>query len=201
MNPKVVIASSVDRSITAQQDWSDLQARIDATPREAQIRGLFLREVLSVAGPRIAAAERRYLPFSLYPARDYMDLLLRVARLKYPGHPASKALFELGWGVYSVFASSLAGTAIFSVVNVDYSRICQLSPRAYQVTLSPGTARCVYANEGEAMVELRSVWVFPEIFHAGIWLGAMEATRVTGTIELTSHSPCDVDFKLRWQRA
>jgi uncharacterized protein (TIGR02265 family) len=200
MPTKTVVASSADHSITTNADWDDLQARIDATPPDAQIRGLFLRDAIRMAGPRIAMAERRYLPFSLYPAREYMDLLLRVARAKYPSRSASNALLELGWGVYPLFASSLAGTAIFSVVTVDYARICQLSAKAYQVTLSPGIARCVQATEGEALVELRKVWVFPEIFHAGIWLGAMDATKVTGSIEMTVHSPCDVDYRLRWQR-
>jgi hypothetical protein len=58
----------------------------------------------------------------------------------------------------------------------------------------------VRAAKGEALVRLRDVWVFPEIFHCGIWLGAMDACDARGSIEVTSHSPCDADFMMRWEQ-
>ncbi len=195
-----ITVSTDDRAITSSEDWDSLESRIEATPPTAMIRGMFLREVLRLAGPRAAASEARYVPFSLYPVRDYMSLLLRTAKARHPGHPAPRALLELGLGVYQLFASSIAGTAIFSVANVDFKSVCELSPKAYTVTLKPGRARAVDVSHGKATIELRDVWVFPEIFHTGIWLGAMDATRTRGRIEVTRHSLCDVDLHLTWDR-
>jgi uncharacterized protein (TIGR02265 family) len=189
--------SSESRKIDSTARWEDLAARIDLTPPDAKIRGMFLREAIRLGG-RAAANERNYVPFSLYPVRDYMALLLRIAIAKSPSKSAANALLDLGLGVYPLFASSMTGVAIFAVAHVDFRRVCELCPKAYNVTLKPASATTVHATNSEAIVQLRKVWIFPEIFHAGIWIGAMHTTKVKGSIEITQHSPCDVDLHMRW---
>jgi uncharacterized protein (TIGR02265 family) len=130
---------------------------------------------------------------------EYMDLLLRIARARSASKSAATALLELGFGVYSQFASSIAGTALFSVAQLDFKRICELSPKAYSITLKPGRTEVIRASTNEAVVRLRDVWVYPDIFHAGIWLGAMDACRVSGTIEVKRRSLNDAEFHMQWQ--
>jgi uncharacterized protein (TIGR02265 family) len=196
-----LLASSNGRSIDAADDWVDLAGRIESVPEDAKIRGMFLSEALRLA-PRLVKSNIRthYIPFSLYPVREYMRLLLRIARARYHSRPAASALLELGFGVYSQFAASMAGTAIFAMAQLDFKRVCELSPKAYSVTLKPGRTEVVHAALNDSVVKLREVWVYPDIFHAGIWLGAMEACGVTGSIEVIRHSLSDVDFHMKWQR-
>ncbi|HEX4478874.1 MAG TPA: DUF2378 family protein [Polyangiaceae bacterium] len=186
------------RTINAKDTWAELEARVDEAPADAKIRGMFLRDAARL-GNSAESAESRYVPFSMYPARDYMRLLLKTARAKFPNKVPACALLELGLRVYPLFASSIAGTAIFAVVNVDFKRLCEVAPRGYSVTLKPGSAKAAQISDAEATIHLRDVWIFPEIFHAGVWLGAMEATKVKGSIDVTRHSLSDVDLHLRWQ--
>jgi uncharacterized protein (TIGR02265 family) len=184
-------------SIDADDDWDDLEARIEATPASAMIRGMFLNAVMRLVGAK-AAEHRRYIPFRLYPAPEYMRLLLSAARSRFPRRSAADALLALGLGVYSVWASSLAGTAVLAVAGRDFRRICELAAKSYEITLSPGHAQAVRVGEKEAIVQLRDVWIFPDIFHAGIWLGALRTTGLSGTVEVTRHSLSSVDFHVRW---
>jgi len=196
-----VTSDPLPRTIDAADDWPDLAARIDAAPEDAKVRGMFLSEGLRLAPKSVKSNVRtHYVPFSLYPVREYMQLLLQIARARYHSKPAASALLELGFGVYSQFASSIAGAAIFATVEQDFRRVCELSPKAYSVTLKPGGTEVVYAAPNDAVVKLRDVWVYPDIFHAGIWLGAMDACGVSGSIEVRRHSLSDVDFHMHWQQ-
>jgi len=195
-------ASSRARTIDATDDWDDLEARIALVPADAKIRGMFLSEALRLA-PRLvksATQQTRYVPFSLYPVQDYMRLLLRIAAARSPSKSAGTALLELGFGVYSQFASSIAGTAIFAIAQLDFRRVCELSPKAYGVTLKPGGTEVVHAGPNDAVVRLVHVWAYPDIFHTGIWLGAMEACGASGTIEVKRCLPSSVELHVHWKQ-
>jgi uncharacterized protein (TIGR02265 family) len=181
--------------IDALDDWDQLNARIRQTPESAMIRGLFPGELLKSV-PGLQAPRRRYVPFSHYPMREYLELILRGAQLLNPGMTAGNAVLLLGLEVYELFATSLAGAAIFGIAQRNFRRMTELAPKAYEVTLKPGRVDVVQVNEQDALVQLRGVWAFPDIFHAGIWLGAMRTCECEGTIVITRHSLCDVDFEV-----
>jgi uncharacterized protein (TIGR02265 family) len=195
-----LIASSETDTIDAPDSWDELGARIELTPKDAMIRGMFLREVARIA-KRPIKPEPRYIPFSLYPVREYQELILRTAHMNHPDATPATAILRVGLHVYSLFASSLAGMAIFSVANIDFRTVCDFAPKAYSVTLKPGQMKASHAGPGETLIELRNVWPFPDIFHAGIWLGGMHATRVKGTLEIQRHSFCAADLRARWRRS
>jgi uncharacterized protein (TIGR02265 family) len=175
-----------------------MRARIAATPASAAIRGLFPAEIVKLV-PEVSAPRALYVPFSNYPMHEYLDLILQAARLAYPNMTAGNAVLRLGTHVYTTFASSLAGMAIFSVAGVDFRRAIEVSPKAYEVTLKPGRINVIHAGPRAGRIELRNVWAFPDIFHAGIWLGGMAACKVAGSIGITRHSLSDVDFDMQWE--
>lgn len=182
--------------IDSKEDWSTLTARIASVPDRGTIRGMFMRQAhawLPGSNPS------RYLPFSNYSLREYMETLLKAAARRFPRARPAEALVQLGREVYPLFASSLAGGAIFGIANNTYRHVVELSPRAYPITLSPGRAEVSQSSEDSANVALRDVWVFPEFFHAGIWLGAMTVCRTHGTISVVPRSVCDVEFKILWK--
>jgi uncharacterized protein (TIGR02265 family) len=181
------------------EDWASLSARIEAVPARGTIRGMFMRQASAwmPGGPA-----SRYLPFANYSLRDYMQWLLRAAAARFPRERAADALVQLGREVYPLFASSLVGGAIFGIAshaNNPFRHAVELSTKAYPVTLSPGHVNVVRCDAASAFVELRDVWVFPEFFHTGIWLGAMALCKAQGTIAVTRRSACDVDFRIEWR--
>jgi uncharacterized protein (TIGR02265 family) len=197
--PSRLVASTEDLNVESTETWDSLSERIEIVPAEAKVRGMFLSEVHRLV-PRLVTSRPRYIPFTLYPVREYMQLLVRAAWARHPSKPASSALLELGFGVYSLFASSIAGTAILAAAGSEFVRICKAGPKAYAVTLSPGEIKLGAISANEATIQLRDVWVFPEIFHTGIWLGAMRACKLRGRIEVTRNSLCDVDYRMSWER-
>jgi uncharacterized protein (TIGR02265 family) len=194
-----LVASTQGLSIDSAETWDELAERVDAVPPDAKVRGMFLSEVHRLV-PRLVKSRPRYIPFSMYPVGEYMHALLRAARARHPHKTPASALLELGFGVYSLFASSLAGTAILAAASSDFTRVCHAAPKAYAVTLNPGTVKVVTVSANEAVIQLRDVWVFPEIFHTGIWLGAMQACNLHGRIEVVRRSPCDADYHMDWRR-
>lgn len=195
-----LVASTETATIDAHDEWAQLAARVDATPESAEIRGMFPRDLLRTV-PQLKSPRARYLPFSNYPMSEYLDLILRAAHYKYPTLTPANAILRLGLQIYSLFASSMVGNAIFSIANMNLQQMIERAPKAYEVTLKPGELRVTRSTPTEAHVELRNVWAFPDIFHAGIWLGGMGTCKARGFIHITRHSPCDVDFLVRWQNS
>lgn len=193
----VLYASSEAETIDAPDDWESLEARIAIIPESAQVRGMFVRELFRIV-PSLRM-ERRYLPFSNYPMREYVALVLNAARIAHPKLPAANAVFKVGLGVYSVFASSVVGTAIFSVAQHDFRRALEVSPKAYALSMSPVTVTIAELEPGYAEVQMRNFWLLPDVYQSGVLLGAMKVCGAEGTARVTRHAPCDVDIELRWQ--
>ena len=197
LTTRTLEAYSAPLRIDALDDWSQLRARIQVTPEDSQSAACFPRRSSSSV-PEVHAPRARYLPFSNYPMAEYLELMLEAARLRYPKMTAGDAVLQLGSHVYTTFVSSLAGMAIFSIAQLDFRRSVELAPKAYEVTLKPGRVNVLHVGTFDAQIELRDVWALPDIFHAGIWLGGMAACKTAGSIRITRHSLCDVDFDLKW---
>lgn len=176
--------------------WDDLRARILQTPPSATVRGMFLSELLKSA-PTAGIEVKRYIPFTLYPVREYMELILRVAQPRAGSLSPATAVMRAGCSVYATFAASLAGTAIFSIAR-DFRRVVELSPKAYSVTLKPSSVEILQLEPRLATVRLHGVWPYPDMFHVGIWLGAMDAFGVDGEIAVTPLSISEVELQMSW---
>lgn len=185
-----------EKRLDAPESWAELRARIVETPSSAQARGMFLSELVRSA-PAAAPEGRRYVAFGLYPVREYMELILRVAQARKDKSPPATAVLRTGLGVYELFANSLVGTAIFSIAR-DFRRVVEVAPKGYAVSLPDSRVEVLRLESGAALVRLAHVWPFPDIFQAGIWLGAMEKMGAEGEIEITRHSASDVEFDIRW---
>lgn len=178
--------------------WSEYVARIEEAPASGTVRGVFFNEILRLV-PLLRASRRpRYLPFSKYPLREFMQLLVDGARIAHPMKSPESALSLLGLTTYATFASSMAGASLLASPAYHQGRVLELAPRAYPLALEPGGVEVVSYCSDEAVVKLRDVWPFPESFHRGVWLGAMQALGVTGSVDVIRHGWCHVDFHLRW---
>lgn len=188
------------RPSPAEDPWQEYVARIAEAPESGTVRGLYFTEILRLAPDAMNAERRRFIPFSKYPLREFMRLLVDAGQLAHEGRDPADALQRLGRTTYTTFAASMAGMTLLAGLSVDIVRLLDLLPKIYPLTMDPGSARVLWRGEAEAVVHLRDLWTFPEAYQVGVWLGALEALDLIGTMDVIRHSWSSVDFHVRWQR-
>jgi uncharacterized protein (TIGR02265 family) len=184
----------------SQDPWKEYVARISEAPESGTVRGLYFSEMLRLAPMLRSTHQQRYVGFSKYPLRDYMQLLIDAGRTAHASKTPEQALYALGLTTYSTFASSISGMALLSSISVDIERVLDLVSRAYPLALEPSRVELVSRGTGVAVVQLRDVWTFPETYHVGVWLGGMDILGLEGEIDVIRHGWSSVDFHLKWRR-
>jgi uncharacterized protein (TIGR02265 family) len=181
-------------------DWLssvDFAARIAAVPPDAVVRGMFL-QVVANAITRGPKAKSRYVAFKTYPMREYLELLAAAAQEERT-ISAAECVRRVGWRVYTTYAQTLTGTAIFAIAGLDFRRVIEVAPSSYKVALTPGNLRVRSIENHQAEVELRDVYNLPDLHQVGIWEGAMKACGVTGQVRTRVINFGAVDFQISWQ--
>jgi len=81
---------------------------------------------------------------------------------------------------------------------------CSYSSRAsaaYRISTPTAAVTILSIEAGRARVALRGLWNLPDLHQVGIFEGAMDVCGAAEAILVERHSPCDVDFDVRWQGA
>lgn len=182
-------------------DWQeplDAQAYLDATPDEAQIRGMFLDKVCKLVhekGGRIG--RERYIAFKLYPLKEHMTLMVEAVQMLYPGLSLREGLRELGAHAAPALRDSMIGRVFSSLVGDRPDSVLSLMFKSYQTTRTVGTAKLLHHVSGkELIVGLRDVHDFPDCLHIGIFIAVMRELDQTWSVELHRRSLSDIDVKL-----
>ncbi|MET0341901.1 MAG: DUF2378 family protein [Polyangiales bacterium] len=178
--------------------YAEYHARVAEAPGDGRVRGMFFSDLQRLAPPDHTQTQRRYLPFTMYPLREFMQLALLTAQRRSPSRAPADALRELGRRAYGVFASSMAGMSLLSTASAGCEALLARVPQAYAMVSTPGSVRVLSARSGEAVIALRDVWSFPESYNVGAWLGGMEALAVDGQVDVVQHSWCNVDLHVRF---
>jgi uncharacterized protein (TIGR02265 family) len=179
----------------------DLEERLEALPRAATVKGMFLSNIVDLVEQR--SGERpgrsRYVAFANYPLREMVELLPQAAELAYPGLPVRQGMRQLGRLAYPTFASSTVGRVVMSMAGDDPRAALHVAPKAYRLVGNTGTARAVDTGDREAVLELRGVWGWPESYNVGVHEGALDALGVDGEVRVRVLSLCDADLLIRWR--
>jgi uncharacterized protein (TIGR02265 family) len=188
----------------APPEWhapEDIEARIRGIPVDATAKGMFLQAVVDVAKAVgvIDLTRKDYTRFKDYSIREFVDLAVSVVPRAFPGVPFKEGLRRLGQRTFPMFANTLIGTAIFSIAARSYTQALHLVPRAYSVSMKPGSATIAYEEPGRAIIEIRNVWSFPDSYQIGVFEGAMDPLGATGEIKVRNVSACNADLLITWQ--
>jgi len=184
-------------------DWStpiDVEARLEAIPSQAGVRGMFCQFLIEAIGsdPPAHLVKSRFVAFKNYAMRDYVKLLVWGGGQAFPRLPLAEAVRRLGRCIYPNYAKTMTGTAIFAVAGHNFQRVVELCPTAYKVAISNGTVSLRSLEDHHAVVEFRGVWNLPEFHQIGIFEGAMDVCSARGEIGVDVHGLDSVDLDVRW---
>ncbi len=163
-------------------DWSlglDLEHRLDQAPKDGKVLGWMFNSVLDLADRRGVPLHEasRFTPFASYPLADYLRLLaLAAERMDATASPREN-LYALGLEVYGAFTESFMGRMVSTALGQGGSARDALRwvARSYRLTSEHTRAIVVLNVEGRAIVHLRNVWSFPDVYHVGVFEGAARA--------------------------
>jgi uncharacterized protein (TIGR02265 family) len=144
------------------------------------------------------ADARKYIAFKDYPMRELMQRVVAAARHLHPKLPLREGIRELGRLVFPTLQASIAGRVMFSFAGNSYEGALKRVAQGYSLSQSPGSAHLQRISKGEAIVELRGVWNFPDCYQIGVHEGALAWYKCEGRVDVRIHSPCDVDLRIRW---
>lgn len=183
---------------------AELEAWIEETPRTATVKGMYVDSFLGIVercgAPR--PSDKRFFTFKDYPLRDCMRMTLDSVCIIYPDISPREGLIRIGRHVYPTLASTTIGKVLFSVAGRSWERTLNLCRKAWEVSISPGSATLADMTNQSARVELRSIWNFTDTYQVGVMEGAMESFGVRGKIRaVTLSRRCDVDLLLEWDPA
>ncbi|MEN9577566.1 MAG: hypothetical protein RJA70_575 [Pseudomonadota bacterium] len=176
----------------------DVQARILATPTDAIVKGMFFEYLARSARRFNVPCAPSYTAFRDYPMRDYMDLLYRYGRSRYPRLPVREAIRRVGWEAFPSLMESIAGRVIFAIAGRDIQAALKVTPKAYAHSIRPGQVEVAYLGEHQCVLELRNVWNFPDFYQVGTLEGGCRTFQPGVQAWTRVHSLCNVDILLRW---
>jgi len=197
----VKLSVNVDEALAGDVD---LEAVLKTVPKDTTLKGMFLSRYVNAIGEDwedmaedLVAPPRhgRYTAFEDYPLTDYLRLLDRAARNRFPRASTREAYRLLGRGDVEVFADSTLGKVTFSLLRdpgAALERYCEMIGVLTRGTLS-----------GEAKKGTNEVTLT-----FGRYVGALEATigclealvqTFDGkpTIDVT-HEPPQAVFVVKW---
>jgi uncharacterized protein (TIGR02265 family) len=177
----------------------DVEGLLAATPASATIKGMYPQRLVELMAQHGSAGDlRKYIPFKDYPLREVMQQVIDAARHLHPTLPLREGIRELGRLVFPTLQASIAGRVMFSFAGNSYEGALKRVAQGYSLSQSPGSAHLQRISKGEAIVELRGVWNFPDCYQIGVHEGALAWYKCEGRVDVRIHSPCDVDLRIRW---
>lgn len=193
----------LDRDAFSLPDWDaplDPNDYIRNLAPDAVVRGMYINGVLDFCASRSRAlpGQERRTAFKMYPAREYLDILVEGCAHALPRTPLRRALFEVGKDVYGTLTDSMAGRALMAMAGNDVGRAIRLSPKAYDISIKPGKVEAELIEERVAVVRIRDIWNFSSALQPGVYEGAYIAFGVHGNVKIREHSLCDVDLLCEW---
>jgi uncharacterized protein (TIGR02265 family) len=178
----------------------DLAERLAQLPAQATVKGMFFQTMSDqafVASGQLPGRDR-YVAYKDYPLREWIELLLKAARLTFPRVPVREGIRRLGQESYPTFTRSMVGKVLMAAAGNNFGAALRLAPRAFFLTSS--TTRCQVVAMEETRAELRLVraWDFTEALHVGVFEGTMRAFQRKGVVRVRILSLSSADFEITW---
>lgn len=178
----------------------DLAERLAALPAQATVKGMFFQTMSDQA---FAASSQlpgrdRYVAYKDYPLREWIEVLLKSARLTFPRVPVREGIRRLGQESYPTFTRSTVGKVLMAAAGNNFGAALRLAPRAFSLTSSTTRCEVVAMADSRAVLRLIRAWDFSEALHTGVFEGTMRAFQRTGVVRVRILSLSSADFEITW---
>ncbi len=142
------------------------------------IRGLFLSEYVSDLRELGVEWPTRIVPFKTYPATEVVNLVSKLAELKYKHYPVRQAWHDIAACQYPVLRESLVGRVIFGTLGDNIPSVMKVANKGYSVA-SPelGPVRTLEIEAKRVVVEFERQSMPIEGWHSGVFAGAIVAMK------------------------
>jgi uncharacterized protein (TIGR02265 family) len=184
-------------------DWDaplDTEERVAQVPEVRTVKGMLFKSLVdaAVAGSgQLPEGAHQCLAFKDYPLRELVELIPRAAVLAYPETNERRAVRELGRRAYHAIRGSSVGKVVFAFGGREFEGGLNLVSRIYSL-ITRFSVKVVQSKRGEAVLELRGMWAYPDCYHVGVFEAALDDYGKNGRVRVRRHTLCDVDLKLEW---
>jgi uncharacterized protein (TIGR02265 family) len=174
---------------------------VQRVPPYATIKGMFLTNLLGIAGSAQATLSTRateYFAFRDYPLVEQVRLIPEIAESVFPDLPLRRGILHLGRLVCPAFAASLLGRVLFSAVGTDLSMLIRAGSKAYTISSNVGRVEILERAERSAQLSMRDMFDYVDCYQIGVLEGALMMLGYRPTIGLSMESSTCAEIQLSW---
>ena len=179
----------------------DVDARLDAVPVEASIKGMYFASLLDEAKRRRTPLDVRWriLPFRDYPLRGFHELMLQAARAWWPGEPTREQIRRIGQIAFPTIERSLVGKVMFGALSGDVRAMLRLAPKGWSLSLSEARVECVELHERHGVLRFAGIYSWLDCYEPGVLEGGLMAVGRSGVVAVKSRSLSEADLYIAWR--
>ena len=185
-------------------DWDaplEVGAYVRATPRTAQIKGMFISAVVDACrekGHALAGARDRYVAFNDYPLIEHLELMACGAPLLFPDRSLRRALRSIGRASYSTFVRSMVGRVVFGGSAIEILPSIEAMIRGYEVSMPSAKIHLVDSSPNHATLRMSAMHTFYDSHHVGVFEGVAHACGLRAEVLVRPHSLIAGDMLIKW---
>jgi uncharacterized protein (TIGR02265 family) len=186
--------------------YSDLKWRLDNVPDSAACRGVYLNALDRMAGefgPPVSGAYRDYFnlytfsAIKLYPVKDYLTRLVKLAQINYGGPNIYKGIFEIQARMPLAWTKTLLGRAFMGIIGRDYRAALSMLKASINKSINYGTFDLIDAGPDSYLAQFRSEYVYIEHAMAGGLVGLARACGVEVKLDIRLKDPFNGDIGIQ----
>jgi uncharacterized protein (TIGR02265 family) len=184
---------------------TDLAWRLTQIPDHYAVRGVFMNmldERAEEFGPDVQAAYRRFFGtfqfagIRLYPVKDYLTRLVKLAAIRFGGPGIHQGLFEIQAAAFPAWRRSLPGRMTFAVLGSNLDAILKVTNRAMSGAINHGTCQIAKLGPDRYVASFRDQPNYVEHSMAGALAGVARACGLDVAVETEMLDAFNGDVRL-----
>jgi uncharacterized protein (TIGR02265 family) len=179
-------------------EHTDLEWRLGQIPEWAACRGVFFNMLDERAGELGAATQsqyrgffrtHRFTAFRLYPVKDYLTRMVKLAHIHFGEEKIYQGIFEIQAQAYPAWRRTVLGAASFAMLGSDFDRILRLVIRQMPRVVNYMRAELQTEAPGLHIVKFRDEYVYIEHAMVGALHGLARSCGVDAQIRVNLDGP------------
>ena len=177
---------------------TDLEWRLRQIPENAACRGVYFNmlDERAAAFGRDAQNEYRnffkliqFSAFRLYPIRDYLTRMVKLAAIQFGAPNIHRGLFEIQAAAWPAWRRTLVGRATFAILGSDFDGVIRVMGGAVSKSLNHGSCKIVSNGPSQYIARFVEQYVYIEHAMAGALSGVARACGVDVELETRLGTP------------